>query len=108
MQQNQQPNRRFSQTAPQQPVYRFPQNQNMQGWQPQQNYTNDASATNAASLSRQDKRELSKLHRRKRRKIFTLWNLFAVIGIATTTVQLARYVIIPALVYLKVLAGGVQ
>jgi hypothetical protein len=37
-----------------------------------------------------------------------LWNLFAVIGIITTFVQVARYVVIPALVYLNMLAGGVQ
>jgi len=103
----QQPERRFSQTEPQQPVYRFPQNQTMQGWQPQQGFSSDAHVDDGnAPLSRQDKRDLKRLHRRKRRKVFTLWNLFAVIGIITTLVQLARYVIIPALVYLQVLAGG--
>ena len=36
MQQNQQ-GRRFADSSPQ-PVYRFPQNQNLQGWQSQQKY----------------------------------------------------------------------
>lgn len=103
----QQPERRFSQTSPQQPAYRFPQNQNMQGWQPQQSFSSEyRTEDGTVPLSREDKRELKRLHRRKRRKIFTLWNLFAVIGIVKTLVQLMRYVIIPALVYLKVLAGG--
>ena len=106
MQQNQQ-GRRFSETAPQQPVYRFPQNQNMQGWQPQQVFPANGNEEEVP-LSRRDKRELKRLHKRKRRKIFTLWNLFAVIGMITTAVQLIRYIIIPALVYLNVFTGGVQ
>ena len=104
MQQNQQ-ERRFAQTAPQQPVYRFPQNQNTMGWQPQYSFSDQSQEV---ELPKQSKRELKKLHLRKRRKIFTLWNLFAVIGLITTLVQLARYVIIPALVYLNVLTGGVR
>ena len=104
MQQNQQ-ERRFAQTAPQQPVYRFPQNQNTMGWQPQQSFSDQSQEV---ELPKQSKRELKKLHPRKRRKIFNLWNLFAVIGLITTLVQLARYVIIPALVYLNVLTGGVR
>jgi len=98
--------RRFSETAPQQPVYRFPQNQQATGWQPQQGFAAPAPLKEEAPLSRDDKRELKKKHRHKRRKIFSLWNLFAVIGIITALVQLTRYVIIPALVYLKVFTGG--
>ena len=107
MQQKQQEHR-FSHTAPQQTVYRFPQNQNNVGWQPQQGFTDQPDLENNGTLPRQSKREQKRLHRHKRRKIFTLWNLFAVIGLITTVVQLARYVIIPALVYLNVLTGGAQ
>ncbi len=105
MQPNQQ-GRRFSETAPQQPVYRFPQNQQAHGWQPQQGFSTPAPQQEEAPLTRKDKRKLDKKHRHKRRKIFTLWNLFAVIGLITAVVQVTRYVIIPALVYLNVLTGG--
>ena len=98
--------RRFSETAPQQPVYRFPQNQPMQGWQPQQNFP-AVPQHEEVHLSRKDRMALNRCHR-KHRKIFTLWNLFAVIGLLTTIVQLTRYILIPMLVYLNVLAGGVQ
>lgn len=98
--------RRFSQTAPQPPVYRFPQNQNSNGWQPQPGFSTPAPEAETTLLSKKDLKELKRLQRRKRKKIFTLWNLFAVIGIITTFVQLARYVVIPALVYLQTLAGG--
>lgn len=106
MQQNQ-PGRRFSDTTPQQPVYRFPQNQQTQGWQPQQVFPASAQEEEP-QLSRTDKHALKHLHQWKRRRIFTLWNLFAVIGVLTTIVQITRYLIIPALVYLNVLAGGAQ
>ena len=107
MQQNQQEHR-FSHTSAQQPVYRFPQNQNTMGWQPQQSFAAQTQPQEEVRLSKQSKHELKKLHKRKRRKVFTLWNLFAVIGMITTFVHLARYVVIPALVYVNVLAGGVQ
>ena len=103
MQQNQQ-SRRFESTAPQQPIYRFPHNQPAQGWQPQQTFPPVQSSA-APKLSRRDQRALNRRHK-KRRRIFTWWNLFAVIGIFTVIVQLARFVIIPLLVYLNVLAGG--
>ena len=103
MQQNQQ-HRRFENTAPAQPVYRFPQNQPAQGWQPQHNSSSEQQSS-TPSLSRRDRRILNRKHKR-RHKVFTLWNLFAVIGIVTVIVQIARYVIIPLLVYLNVLAGG--
>lgn len=48
---------------------------------------------------------------RRRRRIFTLWNLFAVIGIITVIIEAIRYVIIPLLVmlepWLEKLMGGV-
>ena len=101
MQQNQQ-GRRFADSSPQ-PVYRFPQNQNLQGWQSQQKYPGYASEEEV-SLSRKDRRALKRQH--KRRRIFTLWNLFAVIGIVTVIVQAIRYLVMPLLVYLNVLSGG--
>ena len=59
----------------------------------------------APPLSRKDQRALKRAH--KRRRIFTLWNLFAVIGIITVIIQAARYIVIPLLVHLKALSGGV-
>lgn len=103
MQQNQQ-GRRFENTAPQQPIYRFPQNQPAQGWQPQQTYYQEQTSPEPR-LSRRDRRALNRRHK-KHRRLFTWWNLFAVIGIITVIVQCARYIIIPLLVYLNVLAGG--
>ncbi len=94
MQQNQQ-GRRFS-DAPQQPVYRFPQNQ--PGYQPPAPYQEEA------PLTRKDRRDLK--HKHKRRRIFTWWNLFAVIGMLTVIIQAIRYLIIPLLVYLNTLTGG--
>lgn len=103
MQQNQQ-GRRFS-DSPQQPVYRFPQNQPAQGWQPQHNFPVN-SPVEDVPLSRQDRHALNKVHKRKRRRIFTLWNLFAVIGIVTVIILGLRHIIIPLLVYLNTLSGG--
>lgn len=106
MQQNQQQGRRFSDTQPLQPVYRFPQNQPSQGWQPQQGFGNDPSQQEPV-LSRKEQRELKKAHKNKTRRRFSLlWNLLAVIGLATVSLQAIRYIVIPLLVYLKVLAGG--
>lgn len=102
MQQNQQ-ERRFSDLPQQQPVYRFPQNQPSQGWQPQQGFAANT-PVEQPPLSRKEKRALNRAH--KRRRIFTWWNLFAVIGIVTVIVQAARYLIIPLLVYLNLLSGG--
>lgn len=42
----------------------------------------------------------------KRVRIFSWWNLLAVIGLISVVVQLIRYVIVPLLVYLNVLTGG--
>lgn len=97
MQQPNQQGRRFSDNPPQQPVYRFPQNQPVQGWQPQQSYDNTP-----VPEQRAHRREAH----RHRRRIFTLWNLFAVIGIITVIIQGLRYVVIPLLVYLNTLTGG--
>ena len=104
MQPNQQ-GRRFSDAPQQQPVYRFPQNQPTQGWQPQQSFAAHEPAEEIR-LSPKEQRKLKRLHKRQRRRIFTWWNLFAVIGIITVLVQAARYLVIPLLVYLNVLAGG--
>lgn len=104
MQQNQ-PERRFADTTPQQPVYRFPQNQISQGYQPQQTFQSTAAST--VELTAKDKRALKKAHRKPhRRRIPLLWNLFAVIGVVTVLIQAARYLVIPLLVYLNVLSGG--
>jgi len=104
MQQNQ-PGRRFA-DVPQQPVYRFPQNQSAQGWQPQQTFP--ANTTDETPvLSAKDRRDLKKAHKKQRRRHFSLiWNLLAVIGLITVLIQAARYIVIPLLVYLDVLAGG--
>lgn len=103
MQQN--PQRRFP-NDDQPPVYRFPQNRPAQGYHPQQNFPANMPPEDAPPLSRKDRRDLNRAHKRKRRRIFTLWNLFAVIGIVTVIVQAARYIVVPLLVYLNVLAGG--
>lgn len=103
MQPNQQ-ERRFSDAPQQQPMYRFPQNRPNQGWQPQQGFANNEPVPQP-QLSRREKRKLDRAHKRKRR-IFTWWNLFAVIGIITVIIQAARYLVIPLLVYLNVLSGG--
>ena len=102
--QHDQQGRRFKDTAPQQPIYRFPQNQPGQGWQSQQHFPQDTQAMQPR-LSRRDRRALNRQHKRHRR-VFTWWNLFAVIGLITVIIQCARYLIIPLLVYLNVLAGG--
>lgn len=103
MQQNQQ-ERRFSDVPQQPPVYRFPQNAAAQGWQPQQGFAQEEPIPQPR-LSRREQRKLNQAHKRKRR-VFTLWNLFAVIGIITVIIQAARYLLIPLLVYLNVLTGG--
>lgn len=107
MQQNQQQGRRFSDTQPMQQVYRFPQNQPSQGWQPQQGFP-DAASQPEPVLSRKEQRELKKAHKNKTRRRFSLlWNLLAVIGLSTVLIQATRYIVIPLLVYLNVLSGGV-
>ena len=104
MQQNQ-PQRRFSDATPQQPVYRFPQNQNAQGYQPQQAFY--GAQDPMPELTTKDRRALKKAHRKTRKRRFSLiWNLLAIIGLVTVVVQGVRYLVIPLLVYLDVLSGG--
>lgn len=103
--QQKQPERRFSDAPSQQPVYRFPQNQSAQGYQPQQTY--HAFQDTMPELSAKDQRALKKTHRRSRKRRFSLlWNIFAVIGMLTVIIQAVRYLVIPLLVYLNVLSGG--
>lgn len=96
MQQNQQ-ERRFS-DAPQQSFYRFPQNQ------PGYQQSSVPPLQENSPLTRRERSEQKR--RQKRRKVFTWWNLFAIIGILTVALQLIRYAIIPFLVYLNSLTGG--
>lgn len=103
--QQRQPQRRFSDAPSQQPVYRFPQNQAAQGYQPQQHYY--AQENDTPVLSAKEQRALSRAHRKhKKRRSPLLWNLFAIIGIVTVITQAVRYLIIPLLVYLNVISGG--
>lgn len=97
--QQQEPQRQPYYPPREQPVYRFPQNRPGQGWQPQQSFQH--AAPDAPQEEQRERRP-----RRKRRRIFTWWNLFALIGIGTVLVQAVRYLIIPLLVYLNVLTGG--
>ena len=103
MQQNTQ-GRRFAESQPQPPVYRFPQNQppSSRGRQG----TSPAYEDDTVYMSVKDKRASKRAHPGKRRKIFSLWNLFAVIGMITTVIQVIRYVLIPLLVYLNAWTGG--
>ena len=87
MQQKQEPSYRHNEPY----VHLFPQNEmRFQGVQP---------APSPKMNNRND--------RTKKRRIFTLWNLFAVIGMITVIVQAIRYLIIPLLVYLNSVTGGV-
>lgn len=97
MQQPNQQGRRFTDNPPQQPVYRFPQNQPVQSWQPQQSFDNTPVPEQRAQRHES---------RKRRRRILTLWNLFAVIGIIAVIIEGLRYVVIPLLVYLNTLTGG--
>lgn len=106
MQSNQQ-ERRFTDT-PQQPVYRFPQNQPSQSWQPQQRFAPSTFQNVPSQQENTPEQNTDAGWRkpRKRRRIFTLWNAFAVIGLVTVVVQALRYIIIPFLVYLHSITGG--
>lgn len=44
--------------------------------------------------------------KRKKHRILSWWNLFAVIGVITVIIQTLRYLIIPLLVYLNSMMGG--
>ncbi len=79
------------------PVYRFPQNQPhaIQGPAPQPPTMCDACPYRKEQ------------HRHARRRRFSIIrSIFTFIGVVTVLVLLARYVIIPAMVYLNTLAGG--
>ncbi len=93
-----------------QPVYRFPQNRPSQGWQPQQNYPPQSYPQPAPVQPVQPeapREERGKSRRpRKRRRVFTWWNLFALIGIGTVLVEVMRYLVIPLLMQLNNLTGG--
>lgn len=104
MQPRQQERRFTDSPQAEQPVYRFPQNQPGNGWVPQQGFANEPVAAEAEpeKLSPRERRRANKAHKRKRRRIFTWWNLFAVIGLVTVIVQGVRYIVVPLLVYLKV------
>ena len=61
---------------------------------------------NTEHLPNKPSRDKKQSNHGRRPKIFTLWNLFAVIGIITVIVQCARYIVIPFLVMLNSLVGG--
>ena len=87
MQQKQEPSYRHNKPY----VHLFPQNEmRFQGAQP----------AHSQKMKKRDERT-------KKRRLFTLWNLFAVIGMITVIVQTIRYLIIPLLVYLNSVTGGV-
>lgn len=101
--QNDRRERYFQDSSPQQPVYLFPQNR------PDYHQPKGYAGTSVEQTVQQaamDDVKGRRTRRRKRKRIFTLWNLFAVIGVLTVIIQIIRYVIIPLLVYLNVLAGG--
>lgn len=89
-----------------QPVYRFPQNRPNQGWQPQQNYPTPGYSQQPVPIPDEAPRKERTRRPRKRRRVFTLWNLFALIGIGTVIVEAMRYLVIPFLIYLHQLTGG--
>ena len=101
--------RRFADPPEQPTVYRFQhQNPPAAGWQPQGQYSAYAplpAAQPQPELSPREKRKL-KRHERSKRRFAFLRNLFAIIGVIAVLVELARYVVIPLLVYLNVLTGG--
>ncbi len=101
MQQNQQ--RRFADSSTED-VYRFPQNRQEQRKRAFAPIPAELNQSQAHPYSRKESTALKRP--RKRRRIFTLWNLFAVFGIISSIVIIAKYVVIPLLVYLNVLAGG--
>lgn len=97
--QQRQPERLFPDN-PQPVTYRFAHNRPVD-----QTPVQDESPENSAQERRHSKEYEVRKH--KRRRIFTWWNLFAVIGIITVIIQTIRYVIVPLLVSLNSLTGGV-
>ena len=113
--QQQQPDRRFADTTPQQPVHRFPQNNPSAGWQPQGGYQVQPDAytfrpvqteEQPAPSKREARREKQREKKARRRRFSIIWNLFALIGMATVLIQAVRYIVVPVLVYLNVITGG--
>ncbi len=102
MQQHQEPQRRFADPAPQQVVHRFPQNQQNQGWQPQ-GYPQQPHQQPVPM----EEYPRGKRRRKPRKRHFSLvWNALAIVGLITVLVQLARYVVVPLLVFLQGWLGG--
>ena len=86
---------------PQPVTYRFPHNRPAEQ-SPEQDSAPDQSAQETSkSESTKERHE-----RKSRRRIFTWWNLFAVIGIITVVIQTIRYIVVPFLVMLNSLTGG--
>lgn len=101
MQQRTPPQDPYNRTGQQPPVHRF-----SHGGQPMRPYEKQPRITPSHDCS--DCPYYKDAVRKKRRRRFSLTrNLLAVIGAASLMVLLIRYVIIPLLVYLNVLAGGV-
>ena len=101
--------RRFADPPEQPTVYRFQhQNPPAAGWQPQGMYAPKPHPETGKTQPEPSAREQHRQKRRARRKRrFAFWrNIFAVIGVIAVLVELARYVVIPLLVYLNVLTGG--
>lgn len=98
--QQRQHEQRFSDTKDQY-VHLFPQNR--PGYQQP---VTDSPADQGIRRQKQPRTESKETKPRRRIKIFSWWNLFAVIGFITVVIQLIRYVIVPVLVYLNVLVGG--
>lgn len=97
--------RRFAEDQ-QQPIYRFPQNQQrMQGWQPQQTFSVYGRSEEPLPVQNNPHVRNKPKHQRKRH-IFTLWNLFAVIGILSVIFLGVKHIMIPILVKLYALTGG--
>lgn len=105
MQQNHQ-DHRFSTPPQQPPVYRFPQNRTSQGWQPQQTFPASSVSEEPELLLEGEKKQRRENKRQRKRRFSLTWNLLAVVGLITVLIQVARFIIIPLLVYLNVLAGG--
>ncbi|MBQ8555178.1 MAG: hypothetical protein IJ438_04800 [Clostridia bacterium] len=95
----QQPGRYFNQQS----VHRFPQNNApLQGYE-QQRWTQPLPPVKPCADCPYQKEQNK---HRKRCRFSIVWTIFALIGMATCFIQLARYVVIPLLVQLNILSGG--
>ncbi len=104
-QRNPQQGYRFPQN--QQPLHRFPQNQPaMQGYEQQPGLAPKPWQGQAADMCEDcPYRKQASKHRRHRR-FSLLRSVFTGIGVVTVGYLVIKYVIIPLLVYVNVLAGG--